>query len=376
MKIYKLSTVILCAAVCVSILTGCKEHKEAPPADNSAESTVSSALNDDTSSTVGELSENSSESAATSSNATASSSSAQTSSSPQSAPTQSDVHSSSSEHQHQYSLTRTVEPTCSETGYKLYTCSCGDQYAEKTDEPLGHSYTKSVVSPTCTNSGYTLNTCTRCGFEHIDDHTAALGHKYTSQTISATCDHNGYTLHTCERCGSEYRDGHKHSHGHQWGDWTITKNATAYAAGERRRICADCGKKETQSIPQIRDVSAYASDVVNIVNSERAKKGLAPLTVGNDLAQYAQLRSTELADNFEHKRPDGASPLDYVMSLGGIHTSGENIAYGQKTPEDVMNAWMNSPGHCANILNSDYTMIGVGCYEENGTLYWTQIFAG
>lgn len=213
----------------------------------------------------------------------------------------------------------------------------------------------------------------------MDDYTSALGHDdSSSKVVKPTCTQRGYTLHTCSRCGYEYKPAAEETAalGHDWGEWKIIKKATTSSEGEKQKKCSRCGETQSISIPKSKDVSGYASEVVKIVNSERAKQGLAPLTVRNDLAQYAQLRSTEIVSNFAHMRPDGASPLDYVMDINGIFTAGENIAYGQSSPEAVMNAWMNSPGHRANILNSNFTMIGVGCYEENGTLYWTQIFAG
>ena len=75
--------------------------------------------------------------------------------------------------------------------------------------------------------------------------------------------------------------------------------------------------------------------------------------------------------------PQGQQPWDRVSAAGisGWQSVGENIAYGYPTPEAVEDTWMNSPGHRANILNSGYTHIGVGAYNDNGTLYWTQVFA-
>ena len=64
----------------------------------------------------------------------------------------------------------------------------------------------------------------------------------------------------------------------------------------------------------------------------------------------------------------------YRMMRALYRRAGENIAWGQRTPEAVMKAWMNSSGHRANILNEKFTSIGVGCYEQNGVLYWTQLF--
>ena len=202
-------------------------------------------------------------------------------------------------------------------------------------------------------------------------------HSYKSKTVKATCTKGGYTLYTCS-CGDSYRAEETGALGHAYGSWKVDKQATTSAAGSRSRTCSRCGDVERESIPKLTDTSAYASQVVTLVNKERAKVGLAPLTAVSGLNSYALQRSKELESVFDHVRPDGSNPLDYVISLG-YQAAGENIAmsYGMNdTPERVMNGWMNSEGHRANILDPDFAYIGVGCYVSNGSYYWTQIFAG
>ena len=121
---------------------------------------------------------------------------------------------------------------------------------------------------------------------------------------------------------------------------------------------------------------AYVQQVINLVNEERAKAGLSPLSASSAVSDAAYIRSKEITQNFSHTRPNGSS-FSTVLQQNNISfsSSGENIAYGQRTPQEVMNTWMNSSGHRANILNRNYTTIGVGCYQAaNGTLYWTQLF--
>ncbi|MFR1832153.1 MAG: CAP domain-containing protein [Lachnospiraceae bacterium] len=120
----------------------------------------------------------------------------------------------------------------------------------------------------------------------------------------------------------------------------------------------------------------YAAQVIDLVNEERAKAGLKPLTPMEDLSKAARLRAGETAVNFSHTRPDGTS-FSTILAQNQIsyRGAGENIAYGQKAPEQVMRDWMNSQGHRANILNSQYTSIGVGYYESaDKTPYWVQLF--
>ena len=121
---------------------------------------------------------------------------------------------------------------------------------------------------------------------------------------------------------------------------------------------------------------AFIQQVVNLVNEERAKEGLAPLTIDTKVQAAAMVRAKECEINFSHTRPDGRNFATALKEQNVFYrSSGENIAYGQQTPEAVMEAWMNSSGHRANIMNPNFTSIGVGYYENaNGTDYWCQLF--
>lgn len=126
-------------------------------------------------------------------------------------------------------------------------------------------------------------------------------------------------------------------------------------------------------------VSSYEQKVVELVNVERQKAGLPALKLDAAISNVARIKSKDMADNnyFAHQSPTYGSAGD-MLSKFGIKWSawGENIASGQKTPESVVTAWMNSSGHRANILSSNYSRIGVGYVtNSNGTSYWTQMFA-
>lgn len=124
------------------------------------------------------------------------------------------------------------------------------------------------------------------------------------------------------------------------------------------------------------EISDMAQKIADLVNAERAKEGLKPLTLKVDISKAAQLRSKEIETSFSHTRPNGSS-FSSILKENGIsfRGAGENIAWGQKSAEAVMKAWMNSSGHRANILNKNYTKIGVGYYVNSaGTPYWTQLF--
>ena len=120
--------------------------------------------------------------------------------------------------------------------------------------------------------------------------------------------------------------------------------------------------------------------VVNLVNKERKANGLSALSSDSQLARLAQLKAEDMAKNgyFSHTSPTYGSAFDMMKTYGvSYKNAGENIAKGQKTAESVMNGWMNSSGHRANILKSDYTKIGVGYAKSaDGTTYWVQMFKG
>ena len=121
---------------------------------------------------------------------------------------------------------------------------------------------------------------------------------------------------------------------------------------------------------------SYIQQVINLVNEERAKMGLSPVTEASDVASAAAIRAKEITSNFSHTRPNGNYYNTALDEIGVKYWgSGENIAYGQRTAAEVMDGWMNSQGHRANILNASYTKIGVGYYESpNGVKYWVQLF--
>lgn len=134
--------------------------------------------------------------------------------------------------------------------------------------------------------------------------------------------------------------------------------------------------KPGTSEPDAEENLSFAKQVVNLVNEERTKAGLSTLVLDETLASAAMVRATEIETSFSHTRPDGRNFSTVLNDMGITYRrSGENIAWGQQSPKAVMEGWMNSEGHRANILNPDFTKIGVG-YRKNaaGRTYWTQLF--
>ncbi|CAG7609229.1 CAP domain-containing protein [Actinacidiphila bryophytorum] len=128
--------------------------------------------------------------------------------------------------------------------------------------------------------------------------------------------------------------------------------------------------------PSSDKLTATRAAILSLVNKERATAGCKPLTASSSLDGLAQAFSDDMAARgfFDHTDPDGHTPWDRAKARGISNLGGENIARGQADAEAVMTAWMNSPGHRANILNCDYTTLGVGIHFGTGGPWWTQDF--
>lgn len=122
------------------------------------------------------------------------------------------------------------------------------------------------------------------------------------------------------------------------------------------------------------DIEEFREEVIRLTNTERENAGLDPLVEDSTAMEYAQIRAEEISINYSHTRPGNKD-----KSLDGLYFI-ENIAYGQKTPEAVVQAWMKSEGHRETLL-SDYSEVGnrmgAGCFRgDDGKIYWTQEFVG
>lgn len=164
----------------------------------------------------------------------------------------------------------------------------------------------------------------------------------------------------------------------------IGENAIPLAGGP--------GETEVEAVPVSDDsgvmITTYAAEsvssehpnvqkVINMVNAEREKAGLAPLVKDAGLCSAASVRAREIASSFSHTRPDGRSYKTALDEEGVAYSgAGENVAMGYQSPAEVMNGWMESEGHRGNILSGKYTSIGVGYYKAgNGYCYWAQSFS-
>lgn len=118
---------------------------------------------------------------------------------------------------------------------------------------------------------------------------------------------------------------------------------------------------------------ADAFRIVELINIERKKEGLSEVKMDKTLLDAAMLRAAECSIYYSHTRPDGSRCFTAIPNLSG--SSGENIAIGQRSAEEVMEAWMNSPGHRANIMSDSFNSVGVGVFDQGGVHSWVQLFS-
>ncbi|MGN7177870.1 sporulation protein [Paenibacillus sp. FSL R5-0490] len=132
-----------------------------------------------------------------------------------------------------------------------------------------------------------------------------------------------------------------------------------------------------EAAPASSAVSAYEKKVLELTNQERAKAGVPALKLDEELSKVAREKSRDMQSKgyFDHNSPTYGSPFDMMKQFGiSYTTAGENIAMGQQSPEEVVQAWMNSEGHRKNIMNANFTHLGVGHVADGN--YWTQMFIG
>ncbi|MDE6659463.1 MAG: fibronectin type III domain-containing protein [Eubacterium sp.] len=141
--------------------------------------------------------------------------------------------------------------------------------------------------------------------------------------------------------------------------------------GKSTKICSAWSKAKSVT------TKWRADGVLKLVNNERSKKGIKKISYRNDLQAVADKRAKELATKFDHTRPNGKAWNTAIIEAKiGYKKAGENIACGQMTEAQVMDAWMHSKSHRDNILNKNFTGMAVGCYEKDGVKYWVQLFVG
>ena len=232
----------------------------------------------------------------------------------------------------------------------------------------GHDFSEKRVESTCTKKGSVTKTCSRCGkSETTELPLKAHSRKDSYKKLNAS---QHQKLSTCSACGDVITKNENHI----FREWITTVYPTSKAEGEKTSDCKLCYQVVTQSIPKLEVPSQEIQQrILELVNIERQKEGLSPLSYYSKGQAAADIRAEEIIETFSHTRPDGTNCF---TALEGIHywTAGENIALGHRSAEQVVDAWMNSPGHRANIMNESFTHLIVG-YDHEAKA-WVQLFLG
>lgn len=157
---------------------------------------------------------------------------------------------------------------------------------------------------------------------------------------------------------------------------TPSEEVSEKTTAPERKTAPQPGKKAPSSPVTVSEEAAAGAQVLQLVNQERAKVGCSPVAANSSLTALATGFSKDMAARgfFDHTDPDGVTPWDRASAAGISDLGGENIARGQAGAAAVMEAWMDSPGHKANILNCDFKTLGVGVHFGSGGPWWTQNF--
>lgn len=265
------------------------------------------------------------------------------------------------------SATNTASAQCG--GKTVSLCTGGNQI--KT--PNG---TVELPTPSCNKNGLT--------YVPLRAICEALGCNVNWDASSGNINIEPEQGNNCENCENDNNcaDGSCNQNGNYTSWQDFVNNFFNHNSGQN-----NSGNTQTETPPApvqneqpSSNIGSYELQVLNLVNEQRANYGLPALKYSTQLEAVAYSHSKDMAQNnyFSHTNLSGQSPFDR-MRLAGIsyRSAAENIAAGQRTPQEVVNAWMNSSGHRANILNSSVTEMGVGIYSGGSYgVYWTQLFRG
>ncbi len=206
-------------------------------------------------------------------------------------------------------------------------------------------------------------------------------------TVTGQCEETGWYRIVYNGatgyCSNNYLTDTKPSSGSTGSTGSSNSGNTGSSSGSSTGSSSGSGSSGSGSTAKTgytqSELEAMADEVIALVNKERKAAGLGSLTKDSLLTEAAEIRAEEQVESFGHTRPDGNNYLDIFDDLGvyvDITCTGENAAMGQKTAEEVVEAWMNSSGHREQILMDGYKYIGVGVYYDGNTLYWIQEFTG
>ncbi len=270
-----------------------------------------------------------------------------------------------------------------------------------------HEYISQVTAATCTEDGYTLYQC-GCGDSYTADEAQAAGHSFGAWTTvtAPSCTERGEEESLCETCG-ERKTKSVSATGHSFGDWTVVREATTKTEGEEMRSCTLCGEYERRSTEKLvaatitpEDAEEICTLILELLNEERAKLGAPALSTAPIAHEMAMVRAEELTVVFSHKRPDGRDSStiyrEYMYNAEDLpnpkvdleanpyyrcympEKSSEDICTGgalyTETPEEyaasIVNTFKGSSGHWADLTNPAYTAVGIGVVLKTNKSDW------
>lgn len=216
------------------------------------------------------------------------------------------------------------------------------------DKIVWHRYTSVVIPPSCTERGYDLHTCT-CGDSYKDNYTNAIGHAYESVLQAPTCTEDGYTTHTCAYCGDSYKVTTENALGHDYGDWTITSEPTCVVEGSKRRDCRRvmCDAYETATIPAPGHTSSdWIIDIEPTTVSEGSKHKectvCGKVLETETIHQLAPLTFTYI---------DGSVKDGYSVSATDTSVSGDITIPSEEDYVEVISIGDYAFRNCANLTS-------------------------
>ena len=246
-----------------------------------------------------------------------------------------------STHTHTYTAS-VVAPTCTEQGYTLHTCKCGDSFKDTYVSALGHDYAvSSVIAPTCTEQGYTTYTCSRCGHSYNDNYVDALGHEYGKPVYLGREEGHRYT---CSRCGDVKTESCS------FDEVTVVKEATLHNSGIKKHTCTTCGGSYEAAYQYRISGSGRVETGIEVANQLKAvlgveKFGAIIIANGDNFADAlagSYLASVKGAPILLHRNSGKGDELneayiaENLASGGTIYLLGGNVAIPDAIEENFL----------------------------------------
>ena len=263
----------------------------------------------------------------------------------------------------------------------------------KKEDVVTNNNSKTAISPKETKETHTIEEPQKDKKTQVIEQVHT--HEYhVKQVVSATCTESGYSIYSCN-CGQEYCDNYVEPMNHNWSEWITVKEPTTSECGEQTSTCLQCNTAQTKQLeklqvnhepttPSVPTLPNYTPDefavrILEEVNRIRIENGLLPLSLDYTLCKLAYVRAEEASVLWSHTRPNGESATSVFAQYNVQRRvrTGENLAnYGSQNVDVIVRSWMNSQGHKANILHTDYTTAGIGVHFTGTRYYIANVFNG